>query len=84
MSNVANWIYEWISAGCRQISTEFWGNFQELKHELKSSEKFMKRIKKMYLSKTEIPEKKFKRLMRKDLYLTPSKCLKYKIVDCVD
>ena len=27
-----------------QISTEFWGNFQELKHELKSSEKFMKRI----------------------------------------
>jgi ATP-dependent protease ClpP protease subunit len=67
-----------------QISTEFWGNFQELKHELKSSEKFMKRIKKMYLSKTEIPEKKFKRLMRKDLYLTPSKCLKYKIVDRVD
>ena len=68
-----------------QISTEFWGNFQELKHELKSSEKFMKRIKKdVPLSKTEIPEKKFKRLMRKDLYLTPSKCLKYKIVDCVD
>ena len=67
-----------------QISTEFWGNFQELKHELKSSEKFMKRIKKMYLSKTNIPEKKFKRLMRKDLYLTPRKCLKYKIVDRVD
>jgi ATP-dependent protease ClpP protease subunit len=67
-----------------QISTEFWGNFQELKNEMKSTEKFMKMLKKMYLTKTRIPEKKFKRLMKKDLYLSPDKCLKYKIVDGVD
>jgi len=67
-----------------QLSTEMWGNFQELKHELKSTDKFMKMLKKMYLSKTEIPEKKFKRLMRKDIYLSPEACLKYKIVDAVD
>lgn len=67
-----------------QISTEMWGNFQELKHELKSTDKFMKMLKKMYLEKTEIPEKKFKRLMRKDIYLSPSDCLKYKIVDAVE
>ena len=67
-----------------QISTEFWGNFQELKNEMKSTEKFMKMLKKMYLTKTKIPEKKFKRLMKKDLYLPPDKCLKYKIVDAVD
>jgi ATP-dependent protease ClpP protease subunit len=47
---------------------------------MKSTEKFMKMLKKMYLSKTEIPERKFKRLMKKDIYLTPEKCLKYKIV----
>ena len=46
--------------------------------------KTMKMLKKMYLSKTEIPEKKFKRLMQKDIYLTPSKCLKYKIAHVVD
>ena len=63
-----------------QMSTEFWGNYQELKNEMKSTEKFMKMLKKMYLSKTEIPERKFKRLMKKDIYLTPEKCLKYKIV----
>src|SRR5210317_1192850 len=67
-----------------QISTEFWGNFQDLKTEMKSSEKFMKMLKKMYLSKTNIPEKKFKRLMKKDVYLTPEKCIKYKIVDAVE
>jgi len=67
-----------------QISTEFWGNFQDLKTEMKSTEKFMKMLKKMYLTKTRIPEKKFKKLMKKDLYLSPDKCLKYKIVDAVD
>jgi ATP-dependent protease ClpP protease subunit len=67
-----------------QISTEFWGNFQELKNEMKSTEKFMKMLKKMYLTKTRIPDKKFKKLMKKDLYLSPDKCLKYKIVDAVD
>ena len=67
-----------------QISTEFWGNFQELKNEMKSTDKFMKMLKKMYMSKTKIPEKKFKRLMKKDIYLTPEKCIKYEIAHVVD
>jgi ATP-dependent protease ClpP protease subunit len=67
-----------------QISTEFWGNFHDLRNEMKTSEKFMKMLKKMYLSKTEIPEKKFKRLMKKDIYLSPSKCIKYGIAHFVD
>ena len=67
-----------------QISTEFWGNFQELKNEMKSTDKFMAMIKKMYLSKTKIPDKKFKRLMKKDIYLTPDKCIKYEIVSVLE
>jgi ATP-dependent protease ClpP protease subunit len=67
-----------------QISTEFWGNFQDLKNEMKTTEKFMKMLKKMYLSKTKIPEKKFKRLMKKDIYLSPEKCIKYKIAHAVE
>jgi ATP-dependent protease ClpP protease subunit len=67
-----------------QISTELWGNFQELKHELKSTDKFMKRLKAMYLEKTQIPEKKLKKLMKKDIYLTPRDCLKYKIVHALE
>lgn len=67
-----------------QISTEFWGNFQDLKNELKSTDKFMKMLKKMYLSKTKIPERKFKKLMKKDIYLGPDKCLKYGIVSALE
>ena len=67
-----------------QISTELWGNFQELKHELKSTDKFMKNLKKMYLEKTKIPEKKLNKLMKKDIYLSPKDCLKYGIVHALE
>ncbi len=67
-----------------QISTEFWGKFQELRDEVKTSEQMMKTIKKLYMSKTKIPERTFKKLMRKDIFLPASKCLKYKIVHAVD
>ncbi len=68
-----------------QLATgEFWGNFEELKYEVKSCTKFMKAIKDIYMKKTKIPERKFKKLMKKDIYLTAAKCLKYKIVHEID
>ena len=67
-----------------QISTEMWGSFNDLKHELKSTDKLMKMLKDMYLSKTKIPESKFKSLMKKDIYLPPAKCLKYGIVSEIE
>jgi len=67
-----------------QLTTEFWGNFQDLRNEMKTSTKFMNMLKNMYMSKTKIPEKKFKRLMIKDIYPTPEKCIKYDIAHVVD
>ena len=67
-----------------QISTEMWGNFNELKNEMKSNDKLMKMLKDMYLSKTKIPETKFKTLMKRDIYLPPDKCLKYGIVSAIE
>ena len=67
-----------------QISTEMCGNFNELKNEMKSNDKLMKMLKDMYLSKTKIPETKFKTLMKKDIYLPPDKCLKYGIVSAIE
>ena len=67
-----------------QISTEMWGSFNDLKHELKSTDKLMKMLNDMYLSKTKIPEAKFKSLMKKDIYLPPDKCLKYGIVSEIE
>ena len=67
-----------------QLTTEFWGKYQDLKSEMKSCDTFITSLKKMYMSKTEIPEKKFKKLMKKDLFLSASKCLKYKIAHAID
>jgi ATP-dependent protease ClpP protease subunit len=41
-------------------------------------------ITKVYGEKTEIPEKEFKKLMKKDIYLNVEECIKYKVVSCVD
>jgi hypothetical protein len=46
-----------------------WGNYQDLKHELKSTDKLMAMLRKMYLTSTSIPEKRFNKLMKKDIYL---------------
>ena len=67
-----------------QLSTEFWGKYHDLKDEAKTCEKFMKALKKMYKEKTKIPEEKFKKLMKKDLFLSASKCLKYQIAHALD
>ena len=67
-----------------QISTEMWGNFNELKNEMKSNDKLMKMLKDMYLSKTKIPETKFKTLMKRDIYLPPDKCLNDGIVSAIE
>jgi len=63
---------------------EFWGKFEELKDELRSCAKLMEAIKLIYMKKTKIPEKKFKKLMKRDIYLSASKCVKYKIVHGLD
>jgi ATP-dependent protease ClpP protease subunit len=68
-----------------QLSTNgFWGKFEDLKNEMDSCSKFMDMITKVYGEKTEIPEKEFKKLMKKDIYLNVEECLKYNVVTSID
>ena len=68
-----------------QLSTNgFWGKFEDLKEEMKSCAKFMDTITKTYKEKTKIPEKELGKLMKKDIYLNSSDCLKYEIVNAID
>jgi len=68
-----------------QLSTNgFWGKFEDLKNEMDSCSKFMDMITKVYGEKTEIPEKEFKKLMKKDIYLNVEECLKYNVVTLID
>ena len=64
-----------------QISSGFWGKFEEMKDEVKSCERFMEMINKVYKDNTEIPNKKLKILMKRDVYLTPEECIEYSIVN---
>jgi ATP-dependent protease ClpP protease subunit len=63
-----------------QISHELWGKYEELKDEMIKCEKLMKRIKRIYLHETTIPEEKLNLLLQRDLYLSRRKCVKYGIV----
>jgi hypothetical protein len=60
-----------------QIGSELWGKFEQLKDEMRQCEKLMRQLKKIYMRETELPEKKLNRLMKRDIYLTYSKCIKY-------
>ena len=64
-----------------QLSADgIWGKFEDLKDDVKNCEKFMDMATSLYEDNCEIPEKKMKNLMKKDIYLTPDECMKWKIV----
>ncbi len=65
-----------------QISSSgFWGKFEELKDEMAMCEKLMELVKRIYKRETDIPDKMFKTLMKRDVYLSPEECLEFRIVD---
>lgn len=63
-----------------QISTGFFGKFQELRDEMKTCKKLMKMLKRVYKSETSIPKDVLKELMERDVYLDADECIKYGIV----
>lgn len=58
----------------------FWGKFEELKDEMTVCKQLMDMIRNIYKEKTKIPEKTFRTLMKRDVYLSPEECLNYGIV----
>lgn len=63
-----------------QLSTCFFGKYQEILEEVATCKKLMKTMKKVYRAETKIPKDTFKELMKKDIYLSATECIKYGIV----
>ena len=63
-----------------QLSTGFFGKYDELRDEMETCKKLMKTMKRVYKAETNIPKETFKALMKKDVYLDVEECLKYGIV----
>lgn len=60
-----------------QLSSDCWGTYENMKDEMKFCEQLMRRLKRIYLKETSLPEKKLDRLMKRDLYLSHRKCVRY-------
>lgn len=66
-----------------QLRGESWGKYEDLRDDFKNTENLMKTIKSIYLEKSSIPEKKLNKILKKEVNLDSSECLKYKFVQKV-
>lgn len=64
-----------------QLSSEFSGKFEEFKAERRNLKSLMRQVRKLYSSKTNIPEDELERYMQSDVDISSSKCIKYGIVE---
>lgn len=62
-----------------QLGSEFWGKYEDMKDEMVQCNRLMKHMKRIYLHETNLPEEKLDKLMKRDLYLSYKKCVKYGI-----
>lgn len=66
-----------------QLSSMFWGNYEQLKDDMQNNDKFMEMIKSIYKEHTKLPMKKLNEILKHDLWLTPKEALLYGLVDDV-
>lgn len=64
-----------------QLSTNFWGTFNNLLDETETCKDMMNVLSGIYLDHTKIPRKKLERILKSEIMLNSDMCLKYNIVD---
>jgi ATP-dependent Clp protease protease subunit len=64
-----------------QLSAGYWGNFEQLKDDMRNSTEFMRLIRKVYLKHTKIPKGKLNKILKHDLWFDAEKCVKFGMVD---
>lgn len=64
-----------------QLSSAYFGTFQQLEDEHNNSKRLMVTIKDIYKEYTRIPMKKLDEILRHDIWFTAKECLEYGLVD---
>jgi ATP-dependent Clp protease protease subunit len=64
-----------------QLSSSCWGKMSEIEDEFKNLQDLMEKIKEIYKEYTNIPKKELNELLKHDLWLDSTKCLKYGLVE---
>lgn len=62
-----------------QLSTSFWGKYEDLMDEFSNSKSLMECIRDLYKTNTKIPKTKLDNLLKRELLLNTEECLKYKV-----
>lgn len=74
-------MYKYSYMLIHQLSSVHWGNFEQLKDDMKNSSEFMKTIKKIYKEYTKIPKKELDKILQHDIWWDSNKCLAMGLVD---
>jgi len=64
-----------------QLSTRFWGKYEEFEDEKKNMDMVMEMIRRIYLEYTNVPKRELDKILKHDLFLDAEKCLKWGMVD---
>jgi ATP-dependent protease ClpP protease subunit len=64
-----------------QLSSSFWGKYEEFEDEKKNLDLMMRMIRSIYSARTSIPMRELDGLLKRDLMLDARKCLKWGLVD---
>lgn len=64
-----------------QISSIHWGTFENFKDEMKNLQAMMETVRGFYRSRTTMPDRQIRDILKHDLWLPASKALKYGLVD---
>lgn len=62
-----------------QISSEFWGKYEDFKDQKESLDKLMKKLRIMYETKTKIPKTILDKMFQRDITICAQDCVKWKI-----
>jgi len=64
-----------------QLSSGFWGKYEEWKDETKNNDLLMARLHAIYAERTRLPKKKVEEILKRDLWFDAKKALKCGLVD---
>lgn len=64
-----------------QLSSGFWGKYDEIQDEMNNIDLFMNQIRNLYKEYSTVPVRELDKILKKDLYWDAEKCKKYNLID---
>lgn len=67
-----------------QLSSEFWGNFEQMKDQMSNSVLIMGNIGKFYTARSKLTQEQLEEILKKDLLFDAETCLQYGMIDAIE